>query len=599
MSAPRPRIATLRRLLPYVRRRAWLAAVALVALVVVDALSVAQPYLVKLAIDTNIASRDLVGLGRTSLLLAAAMVAGLVFQAGFGYGIQYLGQRLVFDIRMDLFRKVLGLSSDYFDRTPVGTTLTNLSNDVEALREFVSEGIVSVVGDLLKVGFILAVMLVINAKLALVTFITVPLFVAATLAFRASIKTGYRDVRASNGEINIALSETISGIREIHQFGAERESRESFDRSNRRYRKAYLGIVNAYALFFPAIEIVTNASMILILLFSHAALGAAVKPGEIFAFFAYVNMFFWPLRQLAEKFNLLQSAVAATERIFGLLDEKATIVSPGPGPAEKLTAAAAAPAPAPAPVRARRSSEVVFEKVSFQYTKGTPVLDDISLRIAPGEKLAVVGPTGSGKTTLISLITRLYDVSAGAIMLDGADIRSVGLEELRRAVATVPQDVFLFTGTVEDNISLYQPEVGRETVERAAREVHADRFISALPQGYGEPVLEEGKRLSEGQRQLVGLARAFARDPSLVILDEATSNIDSETEHLIEDGIRRLLEGRTAIIIAHRLSTIRAVDRIVVLHHGRILQEGRHDELISVDGLYRQLYEMQSLLLAR
>jgi ATP-binding cassette subfamily B multidrug efflux pump len=600
MSAPRPRAATLRRLLPYVRRRAWLAAAALVALVVVDALSVAQPYLVKLAIDTNIASRDLAGLGRTSLLLAAAMVATLVFQAGFGYGIQYLGQRLVFDIRMDLFRKVLGLSSDYFDRTPVGTTLTNLSNDVEALREFVSEGIVSVVGDLLKVGFILAVMLVINAKLALVTFITVPLFVAATLVFRASIKTGYRDVRASNGEINIALSETISGIREIHQFGAEKENRDSFDRSNLRYRKAYLGIVNAYALFFPAIEIVTNASMILILLFSHAALGAAVKPGEIFAFFAYVNMFFWPLRQLAEKFNLLQSAVAATERIFGLLDEKPTIVSTGPGPAAKpMAAAAAARAPAPAPVRARRSSEVVFEKVSFQYAKGTPVLDDISLRIAPGEKLAVVGPTGSGKTTLISLITRLYDVSAGTIRLDGADIRSLGLEELRRAVATVPQDVFLFTGTVADNISLYQPEVGRETVERAAREVHADRFIAALPQGYGEPVLEEGKRLSEGQRQLVGLARAFARDPSLVILDEATSNIDSETEHLIEEGIRRLLEGRTAIIIAHRLSTIRAVDRIVVLHHGRILQEGRHDELISVDGLYRQLYEMQSLLLAR
>ena len=587
----RPRVAGVRRLIPYVRRHAWLAVSALIALIVMDLLQVVQPYLVKIAIDTNVAARDLAGLGRTALLLGIALAGGFAVQVLFGIGTQYLGQRLVFDIRMDLFRKVLGLSNDFFDRTPVGKTLTNLSNDVEALREFIAEGVVSIAGDLLKVAFILAAMVIINPRLALITFITIPLFVGATLAFRSSIRAGYRNVRTANGEINVALSETISGIREIHQFTWEKESREAFDRSNTHYLKAYLGIVNAYALFFPAIEIVVNGAMVLILLFAHFAIGVSLHVGEVFAFFAYVNMFFWPLRQLAERFNLFQAAVAATERIFVLLDEKVSIVSPAPR--EPAAARAAGRG------QARRASEVVFDHVNFHYAEGTPILRDISIRIAPGEKVAIVGPTGSGKTTLISLLTRLYDTVSGRILLDGMDLRELPLAELRRAVATVPQDVFLFTGTVAENISLYQPEVDARTVEHASREVHADRFIANLPNGFAEEVREEGRRLSEGQRQLLGLARAFARDPSVVILDEATSNIDSETEHLIEDGIHRLLEGRTAIIIAHRLSTIRTVDRILVLHHGEIVQEGSHDELASRDGLYRQLYEMQSLLLAR
>jgi ATP-binding cassette, subfamily B, multidrug efflux pump len=591
----------LRRLVPYVRRHALLGLGALGALVVVDAASVLQPYLIKLAIDTNIAARDLPGLARTGILIGIVMTAGFLFQVIFGYGIQYLGQKLIYDIRMDLFRKVLGLSNDYYDRTPVGSTLTNLSNDVEALREFIAEGIVSVAGDLLKVGFIIAVMLLINARLALISFVTIPFFIAATLAFRTRIRSGYREVRKANGEINIALAETISGIREIHQFSAEKESRESFEGHNRRYLAAYLKIVNAYALFFPSIEIVTNASMILILVFSHFAMGTALRVGEVFAFFAYVNMFFWPLRQLAEKFNLLQSAVAATERIFGLLNEKPSITDAQarPVPAAMARVATEPAAGKPSAGAGRRAAEVVLDRASFHYTPGAPVLRDITLRIRPGEKVAVVGPTGSGKTTLISLLARLYDVRSGRILLDGTDIRELGLDRLRKSVATVPQDVFLFTGTVAENISLYSPEVDGKTVEHAAAEVHANTFIAGLPRGYGEDVLEEGKRLSEGQRQLLGLARAFARDPSLVILDEATSSIDSETEHLIEDGIHRLLEGRTAIIIAHRLSTIRSVDRILVLHHGEIVQEGTHEELASRDGLYRQLYEMQSLLLER
>ena len=294
-------------------------------------------------------------------------------------------------------------------------------------------------------------------------------------------------------------------------------------------------------------------------------------------------MFFWPLRQLAEKFNLLQSARAATERIFALADEKVTIVSPPDIHGRQL----ASPA------------ELIFENVRFHYAADTPVLRGISFRVAPGEKVAIVGPTGSGKTTLISLVTRLYDVRAGRILLDGIDVREIPLETLRKAVATVPQDVFLFTGTVAENISLHNPTADWRVVEHAAQEVRANRFVAKLPRGFAEQVGEEGHRLSEGQRQLLGLSRAFARNPGLVILDEATSNIDSETEHLIGEGIQRLLADRTALIIAHRLSTIQSADRILVLLGGEIVQEGRHDELVGRDGLYRQLYEMQSLLLAK
>jgi len=484
---------------------------------------------------------------------------------------------------MDLFRKVLGLSNDYFDKTPVGTTLTNLSNDLEALREFIADGIVSTAGDLLKVALILVAMLLINFSLALVAFVTIPLFVTAALLFRARIRSGFREVRKANGEINVALSETISGVREIHQFGYEEQSRTSFAKNNTHYLGAYLKVVNAYALFFPAIEIVTNASMILTLLVAHFWVGVTLRIGEIFAFFAYINMFFWPLRQLAEKFNLLQSARAATERIFVLADEKVTIISPPDVHGREL----ASPA------------ELVFENVQFHYAADTPVLRGISFRVAPGEKVAIVGPTGSGKTTLISLVTRLYDVRAGRILLDGIDVREIPLETLRTAVATVPQDVFLFTGTVAENISLHNPTADWRVVEHAAQEVRANRFVAKLPRGYAEEVGEEGRRLSEGQRQLLGLSRAFARNPGLVILDEATSNIDSETEHLIGEGIQRLLADRTALIIAHRLSTIQSADRILVLLGGEIVQEGRHDELVGREGLYRQLYEMQSLLLAK
>lgn len=568
--------------MPYVRRHLPLAVMSLLCLVVMDAAGVLQPYLLKVAVDTNIAGGDLAGLGRTALAFALVMVGALVFEVLFNYAIQYLGQRLILDLRTDLFQKVLTLSRAFFDKTPVGDVMTNLSNDVEAIREFVAEGIVTVVGAFLRVAFIFVAMLLINVRLALVVFATVPFFVLATALFRVRIRGGFREVRAANSALNVGLVETITGVREIKQLGQERSSRATFDKSNRRYLAAYLKVVGAYALFFPVMELVSSVSMALVLLFSHFALGITVRVGEIFAFFTYVTMFFWPLRDLAEKFNTFQSAFAATERVLKLKDQEVT-VREDPNP--RILGVAA-------------RGEVSLDHVSFSYLEGSPVIRDVSFNVSPGQKIAIVGATGSGKSTLTSLLTRLYDVTSGAVRLDGVDIRELAVRELRTVVATVPQDAFIFTGSVADNISLGDPTISRDRVVEAARRVHADRFVAHLPEGYDTDVLEEGKRLSVGQRQLLGLARAVARDPRVVVLDEATSNIDSETEKMIQEGIAGLLEGRTAIIIAHRLSTIRSVDRILVLKAGELVEEGTHAELLARGGVYAGLYEMQSILLS-
>ncbi|MBD3308174.1 ATP-binding cassette domain-containing protein, partial [candidate division KSB3 bacterium] len=358
------------------------------------------------------------------------------------------------------------------------------------------------------------------------------------------------------------------------------QSKQTFEGYNRHYLDAYLKVVHSYALYFPVIEVVSNASMIIILFYMHFVIGRTLQVGIVFAFFSYINMFFKPLRQMAEKFNMFQSAMAAAERIFRLLDHPVTITN---HPHAKR-------------INGQFRGEIVFDHVTFAYTPGNPVMKDVSFTIKPGEKVAIVGHTGSGKTTLINLLNRLYDVQEGAIRIDGVDIKTYDLRDLRHQIATVPQDVFLFTGTIAENISLHDPRLTEQEIEYAAQQVYADRYIQKLPQQYDENILEEGKLLSVGQRQLLSFARAFVRNPSIVILDEATSNIDSETEALIEAGVKNLLTGKTAIIIAHRLSTIKSVDRIFVLHKGELVQEGDHATLIQQDGLYKQLYEMQALM---
>ncbi len=542
--------------------------------------SVLQPYLIKLGIDKNVAMADIQGLQRTAALLLMLLIGGFLFQVAFNYSVGYLGQRLLFDVRLDIFRHLLHLSNDYFDKTPVGRSLTHVTNDVEAIQEFISEGVISVLGELLKILFILAAMLMINFKLALLTFLTIPLFVSGTLVFRKSIRTGYRQVRKANAEINTTLVESISGIREIIQFNYKGKAKKIFSEANGNYLQAYLKVVHAYALYFPVLEIVSNLGMVIVLFFAHKAVGVSLQIGEIFAFFFYINMFFRPLRQLAEKFNMFQAAMAAAERIFRFLDVNPTIVNP----------------PRPRMISGDVKGRIVFEQVNFSYIQGSPVLKDVSFTIEPGERVALVGHTGSGKTTIINLLNRLYDVSSGSILIDGIDCRDYDIPDLRRKISTIPQDPFIFTGTVAENISLHDPRVSRQEIIQAAKQVYAHQFINELPQQYDENVLEEGKRLSTGQKQLLSFARSLVRRSKIIILDEATANIDSETEKLIEAATANLLSNRTAIIIAHRLATIQMADRILVLHKGKLVEQGSHRDLLNKEGIYSKLYYTQAFL---
>jgi ABC-type multidrug transport system fused ATPase/permease subunit len=406
----------------------------------------------------------------------------------------------------------------------------------------------------------------------------IPVFVIVTVLFRKSIRTGYRGVRKANARINTSLQESITGIREIFQFNYKKRSLEHFEKANQYYLVSFLKIIHAYALYFPVIEVVSNISMIIIFLFAHRALGVSVNLGEIFAFFAYINMFFRPLRQLAERFNMFQAAMAAAERIFKLIDQPVVVKN----------------LENPISITKKLKGKISFRNVNFRYRKNNLVLKDLSFDIKPGEKVAIVGHTGSGKTTIINLLNRFYNIHSGDILVDDISINKYSVCDLRSQIATIPQDPFFFTGTVAENISMYDPKISLDRIIAVSKQVFADKFIEKLPNKYQENILEEGKRLSIGERQLLSFARGLLRNPSIFILDEATSNIDSATENLIEAAIDNLLKDRTGIIIAHRLSTIRKVDRILVLNKGRCVEEGNHKQLLKRDGVYSRLYKAQA-----
>ena len=585
MEGPRD-LRLLARLLRYVRAHPLLLAAAALLVLVTDLLQVLVPYLTKVGIDRDVAAGDPAGLARTALLLAAALLGQLGGQVAFTYTVEYLGQRLLYDLRMNLFRKVLGLGHDYFDRTAVGATLTNVTSDVEAIRQFISQGLVSLLGDSFQVVVILGAMLLINPRLALAAFLTLPFFGVVTWLFRNAIRHGYGAVREANARINTTLVEAITGMREVTLLNYQQRILATFTTHNRRYLEAFLRVINSYSYYFPALELLATLSLIIVLGYAHRALETAVQPGEIFAFFAYIMMLYRPLRQLAERFNTFQATLAAARRIFRLLDRSESITEPerpllparGGG---RGTAAA-----------------VALDQVRFGYDAAHPVLEDLSFAVEPGQRVALVGSTGAGKSTVINLVNRLYDVQRGRVLVDATDVRDVPLAYLRRRIATVPQDLFLFSGSIADNISLRAPGITRAQVEAAAEAVGATPFIRALPHGLDHPVLEEGKSLSSGQKQLLAFARAFLLDSGVVIMDEATASVDAESERVIETALDTLLHNRTAIIIAHRLSTIRSVQRILVLHHGRLVEEGSHADLLARDGVYARLYRMQLLSLA-
>jgi ATP-binding cassette subfamily B protein len=508
------------------------------------------------------------------LMLTVTVVSGLIELVRW-IGMAVMGQGAMRDLRRTLFHHVQRLPLSFFDRYPVGRLVTRLTNDIETLSEMFTAGLVALVGDLFRMGYFAYLLFAFDAKLALVTMSVVPLLSVAAVVFRWKVRDAFRTVRVKVARLNTHLQETISGMKVVQLFVREERNLGDFAAINREHRNAWFRSIRYDGLLFATVDLASNLTIALILWYGAGMVGSgAVGLGLLFIFVDYMQRFFRPLRDLSAKYSVMQSSMASLERIFELLDV----------PAESPQATGALPTP----VR----GEVIFDRVSFAYGD-EPVLRNVSIRVAPGERVAIVGPTGSGKTTMLKLLTRLYEVESGSIRIDGVDIRGVARSELRRVLAFVLQDVFLFTGDLLYNIGLAREDVSDAEVRQAAEVVHVDRLASRLPDGYRQHVHERGVNFSAGERQLLSFARALAQRPQILLLDEATSNIDTDTEALIQDAVHRLMAGKTAIVVAHRLSTIQDVDRIYVLHRGRVREEGTHEELLARRGLYWRLYQLQ------
>ena len=570
----------MRRLWGYVRPHRGLVGLSVVVLLLESAAQLAQPYIMKIAIDGYIANRTLDGLGSLAVLFLAALAAELGLRFAEVCVLERTGQNVIFDVRNHVFSHLQRLPSAFFDRNPVGRLMTRVTTDVEALHEVFTSGVVMILADLVKLAGIVAILLWMDWRMALVTFAILPPLYFATSYFRGRMRTAYRRVRLLVARLNAFLQESVSGIRVVQIFVREQANLERFGEINRDHRDAQLQGVRYDAIFSAVVELMGSVALAAIVWAGGRGILAGITTfGTVVAFIEYAGKFFRPLQELSQRYTVMQSAMAAAERIFTLLDTDVPIRSPA----------------RPVHIAHRLTGEIVFDHVTFGYDENDPVLHDVSFRIRPGERVAVVGWTGAGKSTLIRLLVRLYDVQQGRVLLDGRDVREYDLHDLRRAIGVVLQDHFLFAGTVASNISLGDPAVTPERVRRAAEAVDAHRFIERLPDGYDEQVRERGSNYSVGEKQLLSFARAIAFDPAVLILDEATASVDPATERRIQEALDTLLKGRTSIVIAHRLATIRGADRILVLHHGRLIEDGTHDELLRVDGgIYRTLYHLQA-----
>jgi ATP-binding cassette subfamily B multidrug efflux pump len=571
------------RLVRYVRPYWLMAATALLCILVFAMLQAVQPYLTKVAIDRYILQHNYAGLGNIGLLFVAVLAVSFALEFLQTFLTQLMGQRIMYDMRVEIFTHLQRLQLKFFDKNPVGRLMTRVTTDVDALNELFAAGLVTVFGDLLTLLAILLVILRLNWRLALVSFAVIPFIIITTAVFRRKARDSYRDVRAAVARISAFLQEHISGISVIQLFNREEKSFRQFEAINERHRKANYDSIMAYAVFFPMVEILSATAIALILWYGgHEVLKSQLTLGTLVAFIQYSQRFFRPIQDLSEKYNILQSAMASSERIFKLLDTPVTIASPK----------------TPRTFHDFRGS-IEFQNVWFTYSEtpdpapGEYVLKDVSFRVDPGKSVAIVGHTGAGKTTLISLLQRFYDVSRGSILLDGIDIRELALAELRRHYGVVLQDVFIFSGTFESNIRLGTPWIDEQQVQNAAVDVNLYDFIRELPNGFKEEVRERGSTLSVGQKQLMAFARALAHDPRILILDEATSSVDTETELKIREALARLMKGRTSIVIAHRLSTVQNADQIIVMHKGQIREIGNHQELLAKRGIYYRLYQLQ------
>ncbi len=568
----------MRRLLGFMRPHRVAIGWTLAAIVGLSTLQLAPPYLTKVAIDTHIITGELDGLGTLALLFLGVLVLSYGLEYAQTYILQVTGQRIIFDLRMRIQEHLQRLDVAFYDRNPVGRLMTRVTTDVDALNDLFASGVVSAFRDIFMLAGIAIVLVVMDWRLAIVALSVLPLIALVTQWFRRNARHSYRQVRGWVARINAFLQENITGVATVQLFGREERHFDRFDTINTSLRDANVASIFYYAVFYPAIEVLGALAIAAIVWFGGGwTLQGSLELGSLVAFVLYSQRFFRPISDLSEKFNLLQAAMASSERIFALLDTPVSVRSPPAGSVAALSG--------PGHIR--------FEHVWFAYRGDNYVLEDVTFDVAPGQRVGVVGATGAGKTTLINLLMRFYDVNRGRISIDGADIREVPLQALRSRFGLVLQDVYLFSGTVADNIRLGSEAISDVAVRRAASAVHADRFIASLPDGLNSAVAERGATFSVGQRQLLSFARALAHQPAVLVLDEATSSIDTDTEQLIQDALHVLMAGRTTIAIAHRLSTVQDMDAILVFHKGRLREQGSHQELLAERGLYHTLYQLQ------
>jgi ATP-binding cassette subfamily B protein len=582
----------MRRLLGYMRPYRKLVAVSVVFLLAQSAFQVVGPLLTKIAIDRYLQNNTRTGttfldpllpadpwtgIAAIGLLYLCVLFGTLLTEFGQTYFMQYTGQLAMFDLRRQLMEHLQRLDLAFYDRNPVGRLVTRVTTDVDVLNELFASGLVTILGDVMVLVFILAIMFQLSASLTLIMLAAMPLVILATMVFRRTVAQSYRRIRVAIARINSYLQEHITGIVVLQLFNREGRSGREFDRINREHMDAYKSAITAYGWFYPVVEFISMLALASILIYG----GFRIESGQltlgiVAAFLQYGLRFFRPIQDLSEKYNILQSAMASSERIFKLLDTEATVL-----------------APARARTSPRQIATIEFDHVWFAYRGEEWVLRDVSFAISPGETIAVVGHTGAGKTTIISLLLRFYDVQKGSIRVGGVDVREFDPIDLRRLFGVVLQDPYLFTGTLEENIRLGTENIRREEVEAAAEQVNLLDFIHTLPDGFSQPIRERGSGISTGQKQLISFARALAHNPRYLILDEATSSVDTETEFRVRDALNRMVEGRTSIVIAHRLSTIQRADRILVMHKGRLREAGTHQELLAMRGIYWKLYQLQ------